>query len=274
MRADAMAEYIRPYATPESPERIAVNALHRCGMQLAWRHYYAAEESRLLNSQTCKKHLLCPFCATRRASRLIGRYAERIALVRASDPSLTLLFVTLTVKDGPDLAERFAHLQRGFLAFRDRVRQDAVTEWSKVAGAVWSFEVKRGANSGDWHPHVHGLWLCRAEVDQGALAEQWRSITGDSFIVDVRPVTNDGGMFAETFKYALKFADLPLVDNFDAWKLLQGRRLIASSGCLHGVEVPPGCADELLDDPRYYDILFGLDRSGDRHKYRFAGYMR
>jgi hypothetical protein len=130
-----------------------------------------------------------------------------------------------------------------------------------------------GANSGEWHPHLHGLWLCRAEVDQDALAQQWKSITGDSFIVDVRPVTNDGGMFAEVFKYALKFADLPLADNFDAWRVLRARRLIASSGVLFGIKEELQSGDELLSDARSYDILFNLDRSDDRLRYRFAGYL-
>ena len=44
--------------------------------------------------------------------------------------------------------------------------------------------------------------------------------------------------FLETFKYALKFSDLPLQDNWEAYKTLKGKRLINSFGVLRGVEVP------------------------------------
>src|SRR3546814_1097214 len=51
---------------------------------------------------------------------------------------------------------------------------------------------------------------------RSALSEQWKKITGDSFIVDVTPFHDQDDVitgFLEVFKYAVKFSDLPLADN-------------------------------------------------------------
>ena len=41
------------------------------------------------------------------------------------------------------------------------------------------------------------------------LSREWHEITGDSFIVDVRPISQDDPVsgFIEVFKYAVKFSD-------------------------------------------------------------------
>jgi hypothetical protein len=279
LRANAMRQYIAALPERDSATTTAVRAMTTCGLALAWRHYYVRGESRLLAARTCKKHLLCPFCATRRAARSMARYLERVELVTTRDPALRLMFVTLTVKNGEDLAERFNHLHSALRILRKRVSRDnAVSEFSKVAGAVWSFEAKRGANSGLWHPHVHGVWLVKEDLDAAELSRQWHAITGDSFVVDVRPVSEDvGAGFAEVFKYALKFSDLPIAENFDAWFTLRNRRLVAASGCLFGVEVPDEGSDDLIaDDDRFYDLLFRYvapEGGASPPRYRFAGWM-
>ena len=45
-------------------------------------------------------------------------------------------------------------------------------------------------------------------------------------------------MFMEVFKYAVKFSDLSLDDNWHAAQLLKGKRLLNSFGLFRGVEVP------------------------------------
>lgn len=65
------------------------------------------------------------------------------------------------------------------------------------------------------------IWLCREAPDARKLSEEWQHWTGDSFIVDVRPFHSDQDVvsgFFEVFKYALKFSELPLADNWEAYK--------------------------------------------------------
>jgi plasmid rolling circle replication initiator protein Rep len=72
-----------------------------------------------------------------------------------------------------------------------------------VVGAVWSYEVKRGQNSGEWHPHLHMIALAEQQPSQERLSREWHQITGDSFVVDVRPIVGDPAEgFLEVFKYA------------------------------------------------------------------------
>lgn len=264
VRADAMAEYIRPMVWEKSPEMSAFAAMRECGRSLEWRHYYAAGRSALLKARTCKKHHLCPMCASLRGLRLAAAYRDRVELVLRGHSTLGLQLVTLTVKDGPDLEERYTHLHDGLRILRKRsARGNCATEWSKIVGAVWSYEVKRGSGSGEWHPHVHALAVVQAPIDQAKLSDQWHAITGDSMVVDVRNVDPDQhGAFVECFKYALKFSEMTIPDNFDAWVALRGRRLIASSGVLRGIDHNLDLMDPQEDDPRFYDLLFHFVRSG------------
>ena len=57
-------------------------------------------------------HLLCPLCAIRRGSKALKSYLDRWAAIQAEKPAMRPFLVTLTVKDGEDLSERFNHLFR------------------------------------------------------------------------------------------------------------------------------------------------------------------
>lgn len=191
---------------------------------------------------------------------MVKAYMDRLAILKAQDPDLKAYMVTLTVKDGPDLLERFNHLYRSVQKLhKTRTRDRQYSEACKADGAVWSYEFKRGKNSGQWHPHVHAVWLCKDAPDQKALSEQWKHITGDSFIVDVRPFHDQDDVvngFLEVFKYAVKFSDLPLGDNWTGYMALKGKRLIASFGSFRGLDVPEDLTDEPLDGLPFLELLF------------------
>jgi hypothetical protein len=89
--------------------------------------------------------------------------------------------------------------------------------------------------------------LAESSPNAAHLSEVWKGITGDSHNVDVKPIDeNDlAGGFAEVFKYAVKFNDQPVEDTVHAFETLSGKRLLASSGCFRGVEVP----EDLTDSP-------------------------
>lgn len=58
------------------------------------------------------------------------------------------------------------------------------------------------------------------------------------------------------FKYALKFTDLSLEDNWLAFQKLSGKRLINSFGCLRGVDVFEYSENEMLDYLPYLQIFY------------------
>lgn len=228
-----------------------------CGSWLAFREYYTVGQTRLIGICSCQKHLLCSVCALRRGGRAVRLYLARVEALMAANPALKPYMVTLTVKNGPNLLERFKHLSSSLRAYhRRRSRERQHGEVLKASSAVWSYEfTNRGKG---WHPHVHCIWLCEDAPDQSALSEEWRDITQDSFVVDVRPLdmTDPAGAFCEVFKYAVKFAELSNVDRLEAYRTLRGRRLLDSFGELRGLDVEPGESDELLEDLPFIDRLF------------------
>jgi hypothetical protein len=137
------------------------------------------------------------------------------------------LFLTLTVKNGPNLRERGEHLRRKFERLRRR------KYWREnIAGGIAIEEVLH--NGHEWHPHLHIL------VDSATplavllpeLASEWRAVTGDSFIIDVRPLTE----LREACKYTAKLSGIvyypDLVREFTAYAAR--RRMVVPFGNCYG----------------------------------------
>lgn len=233
-----------------------------CANYLVFNNYYTVEEVKLAKAQTCKKHMLCPFCARRRASKMLEKNLPKFE--EASKPHLIPALVTLTVKNGENLEERFNHLKNALQTLTGRRRDylkkgRGFNEFCKIEGAMFSYEVTHNPKTG-WHPHVHMVVLLNDYIDVRKLSKLWHEVTGDSYVVDVRKLkAKDVGeskgtivdAMQEVFKYALKFSDLSLERQFEAWDTLRGRRLSGSFGSLWGVEVP----EELLDDLSHLEDL-------------------
>ena len=122
-------------------------------------------------------------------------------------------------------------------------------------GAVYTLELTNKGNG--WHPHCHMIALASSQPSQSDLSAEWHKITGDSMIVDCRPITGDPSEgFMEVFKYAVKFSDLTLEDNWHAARILKGKRLLNSLGLFRGVEIPDSLLDEPLDELPYWDRFY------------------
>lgn len=233
--------------------------LYRCGQHLHFREWVAHDgRITLHHGMFCQVPLLCPVCAIRRGGKMLRRYTERAAfLLRDHDAYM----VTLTVKNGDDLAERYQHLRKGLQRLRKRAAK-GYGAFAQARGSVGSYEFTRSDEHG-WHPHVHMVWFVPrgVHIEGGAgsqLSLDWQAITGDSFIVDARPLYGDlTGAFCEVLKYALKFSTLDLADNLAAFRTLRGRRLITSHGCMYGLELPEDARleDDALDGP-YIEMVY------------------
>lgn len=283
-RALDMADYITDFQTgkgkvghPTEEQKQAkriVSSMRECGGYLVFRNYFEIDEVRLAAACFCKKHLLCPFCAMRRGAKYLQVYHERLQLVLAENPRLRAFMVTLTVKDGEDLSERFTHLRSCLKRYQEQRRNankgQKFVEYAKALGGVFSIEVKRGSGSGLWHPHVHMIWLCENEPDSVKLSQEWHTITGDSYIVDVREFYGETVIdgFLEVFKYALKFSDMPHADNWEAFKTLSGKRLVDNFGLFRGVVVPDKLTDDQYMDKPYISMLYRFVRGSG---YNFIG---
>lgn len=247
--------------------------LSNCADFLIFKRYLSVDEVRLHAANFCKKHLLCPFCAMRRGTKYLQAYKQRLEVVFQENPKLRAFMVTLTVKDGESLSERFAHLRAALKKYTEQRRNafkgQRFVEYAKAFGGVHSIEIKRGKNSGLWHPHVHMIWLCEQVPNASQLSKEWLEITGDSYIVDVREFYGESVVdgFLEVFKYALKFSDMELSDNWEAYQILKEKRLVDNFGLLRGVKVPEELTDDDIDEEFVYMLYYFARNSG----YNFGG---
>lgn len=259
-KARENALQFREFLLAHQEQKLA-DVLGGCGNYAVFRDYFTIGQTRLARFCTCKKHLICPLCAIRRGAKALRVYLARVTALMASDALLRPFLVTLTVKNGPDLEERFKHLAGNLRTYhRRRSRNNTLSEVLKAKSAVWSYEFTNKGKG--WHPHLHAVWLCHEAPDPFKLSEEWRQLTGDSYIVDVRPIdmSDPIGGFCEVFKYALKFSDLPDQDRLTAYRTLKGKRLQDSFGDLRGLDVEPSDHDELLEELPYIERFFYYQR--------------
>lgn len=171
----------------------------------------------------CGRRHSCEHCRRLWISDTKRRFKPVLtALMSKAGGAYQLRLVTLTVKNGPDLAERIKHLQRSFTKLKAR------NLWKEnVCGGLRVLEVTKG--DGGWHPHYHVLILARYMPWQ-QLRKAWKQITKDSCAVDIRKVKDGVKAVKELFKYTLKDAGLSVDDVRLAELVLSGKRLVVTIG--------------------------------------------
>jgi len=265
---------------------------------MAFRYLPDHERTTVESCNWCNMPRLCIPCGHARGMKLAQAASEKIAFLLLADPGLRPVMATITVKNGPDLAERVDHLFDSWdSAWRRRKKyREGRRPWTPlddVQGSILSCEIKRGP-AGGWHPHFHCLWLVpgdrwksklygqdkRILVDDmhEALCREWQEVTGDSANIGVNFLNTAHAMDAglpvteeelrvelfEVFKYMCKPGETPAADVVHAWQVTQGKRLVRSHGILKGLQVPESLNDELLDGPSwqfYYRWLQGRYRA-------------
>ena len=178
-----------------------IGRLCACGTWLNFHYYEEPDQYRLVNALFCKQHLLCNFCAIRRAAVKLRAYLDRFVYILERRSFLTPHLITFTVKNGPDLLERFKHLRTCFQTLQQKRRlflkcDKAYTEFSKVTGGVGHYEITYNSETGEFHPHLHLVGLVNCRLHQLRMVDEWHAIAKDSFILDVRPFYEYGPGFS------------------------------------------------------------------------------
>lgn len=260
---------LRNKAGPLNRPGRSADRLSHCGEYLGFRHYWTVDQVRLHSASFCRQHTLCPLCAIRRSSKQVAAYVEKVEAVTCDAPALRAVMMTYTVKNGPDLKERLQHLRKGLRTLTERRRDQRKkgrggSTWRHIAGAVGAIEATFSDETG-WHPHCHMVALCDGWMDQAAMVEEWREITGDSFIVGITALDADRPIvdaFLETFKYALKFSDMSAARVWEAHEVMSGQRMIFSLGNLRGVVVPESLTDDPIEDLPFTEFFYRYLGSG------------
>ena len=266
-----------PIKTPKTNDLFlaskAAHKLNQCANYLLFKNYYTVGEVKLTKMRVCNQHLLCPFCASIRASRSIQRNNPKVVEILRQNRKLKPVLLTLTVANGSDLAERQKHLMDAFRTLMKRKRDwmkkgRGYNEFCKLLGGFYSYENTYNEKTEEWHPHLHIFGVLEEWIDQESLSQTWHEITGDSMIVDIRRVRKHkqlgyGKAIAEVCKYALKFGDLSVEKTWEAYMVLKadrkvGLRLSGSFGLLRGVKMDDEATtdDDLQEDLPYLEMLY------------------
>lgn len=172
-----------------TPNRV-IDAFANCGSSL-WLEIVDGELQLTSNQCHCRH---CLPCSIAKRSRLIERLHHHVTGRESS-----IRFLTLTMRASPtSLADKLKRLWHCFRMLRQRQIWKA-----GVKGGAAFVEMKLGANSKAWHVHLHciieGRW-----IDHRDISETWHAVTGDSYVVDIRPITSAPGAAAYVAKYATK----------------------------------------------------------------------
>lgn len=187
----------------------------------------------VLNYKICSTKCHDRFCVPCSQER---SYRVRSALLKHMHGRQDLKLVTLTLRaSGDPLSTILDRLTKFFRLLRSRPL------WKKaVTGGVSIIETKVGRGSGDWHCHFHVIVESKF-IPQARLSAEWLRITGDSHIVDIRPVGARIGAVSYITKYITKAADHSIV--MDPARLLEaltaftGRRLVSTFGAWRGLKL-------------------------------------
>lgn len=288
--AKAYQETVLAYIVDRHPELVKQAAkMERCGGWLWFRDYQRVQVYLLRYGSFCKQHILCKPCAYRRSRVYTQVYKQAVACLLGQNPSWVPILITKTIRNRSNLEEAFEHLARSqrrlIQARRDSFKSGRIqnpTVYAQVHAGAGSYEFKRGAGSGLWHPHCHEIALIDRNafelcpvctvVDRSGkermilspremedrLSEEWLKITGDSHMVNIRVIDvtdpdNFRSAVNEVMKYALKYQGLEPADLVTAYFALRTRRLVYTFGALRDLEIPEEYWDkpeiDLTDEP-------------------------
>jgi hypothetical protein len=142
------------------------------------------------------------------------------------------------------LMKCWREFQRSFLLGRRYKNRDKRHCYEGLCiGGVASVETTFNKDQSEglvWHPHLHGILVCKDYLDQKAASEYWKEVTGDSFIVGFSKVKFDGkrGVLdgvLETVKYLAKLNyDMPAERIVELALALRRVRCMNGFGVLKG----------------------------------------
>lgn len=182
----------------------------------------------MIGGSTCRDRFCLP-CGQERSRRIATNVIEQLEKKQARFLTLTLHSTFHTLSHLLDkLTRSFAELRRTKLWKR------------KVDGGVAFVEIKWIEATQRWHPHFHCLVQGRY-LPSKELAKLWNRITGDSSVIDIRFVKDNGHVTHYVAKYASKPMDHSVILDRDRLResivALKGKRLCMTFGTWQGVSL-------------------------------------
>ncbi len=215
--------------------------------KFAWFVQSSITKKLRVQSSRCKLRW-CPIC--RDVSRMIVTKAVNEWLEAQKYPKM----ITLTLKHNDDeLIVQINHLYKSFQNLRKRAYFQRL-----ISGGVWFFQLKFNQKSQQWHPHIHCL-VAGKFLPHARLKALWFKITGDSNVVDIRPVKDVESCSNEVARYATSPADITAVDFDRALTIFYAtkhRRICGSWGSARSVTLKPTPLEDTGEWSKVADFYF------------------
>lgn len=173
----------------------------------------------------------CPVCTDSKRTYIAHSVADWVQL--QGYPK----FLTLTIMhSNAPLAHQIDHLYKYFRLLRNR--KDFKFS---VPGGFWFFQVKKSKASQQWHPHLHCL-ISGRYIPHSRLVHMWKEITGNSTVVDIRPIRDPAKACNDAARYAAcpgSLSGLPFADALELVQCMHGRRICGTWGTARKVSLRP-----------------------------------
>lgn len=205
-----------------------------------------------VRSTKCHDRFCVP-CSNERSMRV------RDSLLIHMQPLEGLKLIGLTLKHSTaPLSDTLDRITKAFRAVRQ------LPLWKKaVKGGCAIIETKIADDAVSWHTHFHIIAESKY-LPQDKLSAAWKKITGDSFIVDVRPVGAKSGAIKYITKYITKAADSSIVNSpkhlKEAIIAFTGRRLVSTFGTWRGLQLMERPNEEkTVDEVTTWKVIGRID---------------
>ncbi len=198
-------------------------------------------------SSRCKLRW-CPIC--RDVSRMIVTKSVDKWLVNQKYPKM----ITLTLQHSDDPLQ--LQIKRLYDSFR-KLRRRSYFQ-NLITGGVWFFQLKFNSDTEQWHPHIHCL-VAGKFLPHTRLKGLWHEITGDSFVVDIRPVRDLAACSNEVARYATSPADITSVTVERAiaiYYATKHRRICGSWGTARSITLKPTPLEDTGEWTKVADFFF------------------
>lgn len=210
----------------------------------------------------------CPLCAGSKSAYAKDQTEVYIKSLKAPR------FLTLTLRHNEnDLKTQIEFLTMSFRTLRQRAY------WKRnVTGGIWFLQVKRGKDSGLWHPHLHIL-LDGNYMEHERLSALWECVTFGSPIIDIRRINDVDKAASYVARYTARPAmleGLPMVDRIEIINSLHGKRLCGTFGTGKTVVLTPPKieSDGEWTNIGYYDEVVQKAKTLDSAKAVLKAYSR
>lgn len=263
-KSQKLKEQLLPYLEANYPHLLVNNArrqrIKECCNVVSFRRYLDSGNVQLSSASFCKYDRICIACATKRAMRMIKRFAQGVQNNNLHHKQRYYIVLTISHKAWDELQtllDRLQHYKNKLArAYRNgkRPNQKNKSFFSQFDGMVMSIEVSHQWSNG-WHPHINILACtdnniqidqkyCRWQTNENLLQERKQITWGTSYIHNIRKIDVSKNHFTrsgiwEVFKYAIKFSDLTVEQLAEVMNIqvINKYRFFATYGIFRGWKI-------------------------------------